>query len=350
MARVGTITQRLIESVYDPGQGNLGYSSGQSFVTAAGERLMVSNNAIRKYETSASWLAAPTGYDFDLAYYGCCCYLNGNKLYIIARDNASDDVRLYYVDILAKSYTTLKSWSGSSSPCYGWLVGSLQGGATHIAIGVRTSSAGTSIESLRLSDDTITVLESGFGTEYSTPEGGYVGTPRVGEDNYLYFSTYISTATTDRYLYKASLTTVAWPTVIDSNTSSRKYIPFTNGYHIRSDYPLRVYNEARSSYWTMPDTVYGGVRIGNQGSDGAWLMHMYDGMYAVVLDTSGSVTRTRVGPFMNPGTNYGPNGSSGRFLPYEAYDATHPGKFFISVNHDSVPHLLDFYTGRSEIT
>lgn len=141
------------------------------------------------------------------------------------------------------------------------------------------------------------------------------------------------------YVDGSSATRLIWfpcagPYAENSIVTTGTLIAGQGGYHIRSDYPTRIYNQARSTYWILPGETGSILRISTgPTSDGTWLIATSSQVYVCKLDTGGTITYQAVGASYSDGLTLS-QGSAGHSwngpIPGYAFSQSFPQSFGIS--------------------
>ena len=340
--KLGTVKQRIDSSFV-----SLGVTASTQFLIVAlpdGTILEVAsgtNWSFRYLGTSVIWSTLPSAYGGSIA--GAILGRNGN-LYVMSHEKTSGGYyrisTLYRVNISTKTWTALQTWTGSSSSNTERIYHSYHGDSEYAAIVVDYNGGGNSrLYSFNMNTEAIALLR-----DYQTSDGqscvpfsAYVYEGTVDEDGYVYLTTWPDTGTL--YYRRVTLSSYA-STLIDNNASGYDYRALPGGYHVRSDTPQRIYNQARSTFWNVGIDVYGATRISTGGaSDGTWIINTASGIYSAILDTAGSITKTQLiaatGDYYGGWISY-----RGTYLSGQRYDPSNPSDFFVFMRNSSYNQVV----------
>jgi hypothetical protein len=296
MARVGTLYQRLIDSFYYVGDALVANQTG---VVVVNDDLIleIRDTGIYYFGTNVLWSSSPSG--FVLAYNNTSYVANvtayGYYIYLPGINTSTKQIRLYQLDTRTKSFTTLGTWTWTTSQL-GWeMMGPPKGTGTHgcFCVAFNDGSPRYYVYDVDLVNGT-TTLRANIYSLYTQPIKDITDdhiSNSVDDDGYVYITT---ESGYNEYFRKSPIASAWSMTLIDSNADAYIYVSIGEGYHSRSDTSTLIHNQARSTSWNVGFTVYGGNFIGMDGTSKVCLLLLSDGLYVASLAVGGGVTKTRL--------------------------------------------------------
>lgn len=347
MARVASPYTRLCDAPFSSPTYDMRSSSQPIIIppksTYAEIPLTVVSSGIYYYNSTRLWASPPSGYSFSSPQWGGSVVVySPTKLYAIL-ESAGGTTYLYSMNTTTKAWTQIQLLGSSAHELvHGFITTSMFRSHNYAAILV-WSHPGELIEyiySLDMSTGTATLIKTWAGSAYVALDTSYTTSdgnrpPVLGENGYLYYT--LQSLAGVHTIRKTPIASFSDTEIAYGGAANNYFHVLSDGYYTRSDDLSKIYNEAGTDDWTVTYDVYGGYKVGTDGSDGAWLLNTAYGLYAAYLDSgssTGTIHRLHAGlPTQSPRGWYG--SSMAIYNSGQGYDAANPQTMFISVGISS---------------